>query len=170
MARDTISDNWEQPLDSLAGYGQLSGVDLGEDDPGFFLETDIDDDNLAFVLGYTEYLEFARDNGLIPSALLQDGGEGWLTNEGESKVAGYLRRLLAESRYGLPDEIIDTLEVSGSQGGDDPNFTVTIAVPSGTGLTVGQFIDTIEAPFAGALINVTDPGTFNHPYLFSELG
>jgi hypothetical protein len=169
MAGNIVSDNWERPLDSLAGNGRLEGAQLGEYESAFFLETDVDDDT-PFVLGYTEYLEFARGNGHIPPSLLRPDGEGWLTDEGESRVAEYLRSLLAEPRYAVPGEVIETLAVDGEQGGDDPNFTVTIAVLPGTDMTVGQFFETIEAPFAAALINVSDPGTFNHPYLYSQLG
>lgn len=45
----------------------------------------------------------------------------------------------------------------------------TMNVPNTGPLTVKEMFENIADPFWGALTNVTDPGTFNCPYLWDSL-
>lgn len=157
----------DKPISALNGYDRLEGIDFGGDEP-MWMETD--DGRGYHVIGYTEYLRFHLDCGNIAEHLLAgEDSDRWLTSQGLAQVGEYLKQLLARPRYGLEQALIDSVEVSDQLGGDEPNFSISFAVDSAADMTVGQFIDKVWSAFAATMTNVTDPGTFNHPYLFSEV-
>ena len=164
-----VDQCWEEKIDSLNDAGRLDGEQIGEDFYHPFIETD--DGRGYHEVGYTEYLDFHNGNHFIDPEFLESGddpdADGWLNGSGEAAVETRIEDLLTQS--GVDKDIVDSLEISQEMGGDEPNFTMTLAVPSDADMTVHQMFDRIVSPFFGAMKNGTDPGTFGHTYLFSDL-
>lgn len=84
----------------------------------------------------------------------------WLTEDNEKKLVDELRRLT-----GLDD--IETIEDGDAD--EDGYVAFTIGTTYSPEETVSAWIDRIGWPVVAELTNCTDPGTFNHPYLFSAM-
>lgn len=143
--------------------------DLGEVElPYAFVELGEKGNHSGVEVGSTEYLNFALEQDDIPQEYKE--GEGWLTPEGEAHVLKFFKELLAENRYwGAGSPFLETLDISNAMGGDDPNYTLSFIIPFDQEGTVGDVFEKIIDPFFAAVQNATDPGTFNHPYVFSHL-
>ncbi|KMV19646.1 hypothetical protein ACT17_06300 [Mycolicibacterium conceptionense] len=153
-----INSNWNDSIDSIRNTSRYSAAEIGEDQlPGAYLETDGDD----LVVGAVEYLHFANERGDLEG--LTD--DGWLTDSGLRKAEETMKKLLKDA--GVPGA--DTLSVSDQTGGDDPHVDFSIAIPADSNASVGQVVDQVVHPFCAVVQNVTDPGTFGSPYLWSEV-
>lgn len=159
---NAVDKIWRSPITALTGMGYLAGQEVGEDLPGAFLEADTGDGH--HVIGYIEYLHFAVEHNDIPRSWLD---EGWLAREGAAKVQEWLMDYLC-GQTRLPEAICRTVEVE-DQGGDEPNISVTIKVDNTAAMTVEEMFTSIAQPFWASLANVTDPGTFNRPYLWAAI-
>lgn len=154
-----IETHWNDPVRVLRNTSRYSAAEIGEDQlPGAYLETDGDE----FVVGVVEYLHFANERGDL-EGLTDD--EGWLTPEGARKATEVLRTLLKKA--GVPGA--DTLDSTDQTGGDDPHIDFSITIPTVGDATVGAVVDQVVHPFCAVIQNVTDPGTFGSPYLWSEV-
>lgn len=172
-----IDDFWNDlASEAFSGENMWDRVDLGSDSPDLYLE---EDDGRGYVeIGYTEYLHFHLEYGLIPDSLLteptdeDDPLSRWLNQDGLEYVRRQIAMLLSgdipRHNYGLISHVVDSLEVNDQRGGDDPHFTVSIAVTPESGWLVKDFDEKYIWPFDAAMINMTDPGTFDHPYLFRD--
>ena len=146
-ARDIIEDELPYSFVELGEKGNHSGVEVGN----------------------TEYLNFALEQDDIPHEY-RDDDEGWLTSEGEARVLKFFQDLLAGNRYwGAGSPFLETLDISSQMGGDDPNYTLSFIIQFDQEGTVGDVFENIIDPFFAAIRNATDPGTFNHPYVFSHM-
>lgn len=92
-----------------------------------------------------------------------DAGGVFLTAENEALLVDELKRLTKVND-------IETME----DGDPDPEsgdgyIAFSISVPYQAGETVVQWVDRIGWRVIATLINATDPGTFNYPYLFSAM-
>ena len=167
--RSLVDQHWDDRIDSLNDAGRLDGEQIGEDSYGPYIEAD--DGRGHHEVGYTEYLDWHAEHKGIDAEFLESGddpdAEDWLNDRGEAAVKARIAELLAKN--GMDKDIADSLDISQEMGGDDPNFTMTLAVPSDADMTVRQMFDRIANPFFGTMQNGTDPGTFGHPYLFSDL-
>lgn len=153
-----IDDYWTRPTSALVGHDRFSAPELGEDDlPGAYLETDG-----QLVLGAVEYLGFATDRGDLDGHV---DGDGWLTPAARDKARDLMRRYLAEAR--VPGA--ENLQADDCTGGDDPHIDFSLVVPASGSQTVEQLHAAVIAPFFATVQNVTDPGTFNRPYIWADL-
>lgn len=82
-------------------------------------------------------------------------------------MCDYLRGLLSQDRYQIPQELIDGLYVEHIVP-DASRIDISIGIPSDHPGTVGEVFESIAWPFYGGIANGTDPGTFNHSYWASE--
>lgn len=151
---------WNEPLARYAGNA-IHGLDLS-DDPRYRVEVH-DEDRYTDIV-WTEYLAFHRELADRDHARWPDMPswstftvDGWLTAENERVLCDELSRLT-----GIAD--IGTEECD-----DEPNITFSIRTEYLEGETVTQWFDRIGWPVVAELTNCTDPGTFNHPYLFSAM-
>lgn len=95
----------------------------------------------------------------------ENGGSRWLTTENAEKLVAELRRLTKV-------DDIDTTEDGDADNWDDANdgyVAFSIRTDYREGETVSEWFDRIGWPVIAELVNCTDPGTFNHPYLFSAM-
>ncbi|MCK0441183.1 hypothetical protein MUG78_17430 [Gordonia alkaliphila] len=159
----TIDLHWKGRLREIANTGQHTGAEIGEDDPGNYLETDSADEGYL-VVGFTEYLNFPIDNGDLPSAMVE---EGWLTDTALTLARDAISEILTE-RSGLPADVIETLSVDHLTG-DYPGIAVEVTTPIDDPRTVEEVFGAVMNRFWAALTNMTDPGTFNYPYLWSRV-
>lgn len=154
-------DLLNQPVSALSDCSRIDGRELGVDKyVDCFIECD--DGRGYHEIGYTDYLRFATERGDLDGEI---NANGWLTSSALLKYEARARDYLKDA--GLPTAPLNTLSAGDQAGGDDPNVTFTITVPSNVDMTVGQMWDQIGWPFIATLINVTDPGTFNSPYLWA---
>lgn len=86
-------------------------------------------------------------------------GDGWLTPGAEDALKIRLAEMLPKSEIG---DTVDTIDY----GGDEPTITFEIVTSYEDGETFSHWYDRIGWPIVATLISVTDPGTFNSPYLF----
>lgn len=164
--RTVINDNWDKPATELIGYDRLDNIDIGEDISGFYMETPESggpDNNMVILAD--EYLHFATGNGDLDGLIDEDG---WLTREAIDVTTEVLREMFADDQYNLPADIIDTLYADDGLGGDEPVITFSVARDVTT-CTVKELFEETAEPFYAGITNVTDPGTFNHMYLWDEV-
>lgn len=136
----------------------LSHLDIGEDDPRVSMEIETGG---TVTVQFAEHLRFHRERGL-PAGIVDNKGD--LTEPGRKRIEEHVRGLLfKESR--IDPSAIDV----DSYFGDEQGFNVTMRVTVPDSTTVLEFYRDNAWPFIATLINVTDPGTFNKPYLFTDI-
>lgn len=151
-----------QPLATLTGT-HLSHIELGLDDPRFtVVVADRGDDTV-----YIEFVEptaFHRDREpALWSTLVDRDGE--LTAPSESRLVEHLGNLV-RTRISDPNFSVDS---EPSLGGDEQEVLgVSYSAAYTAGETFDQWWERIGWPIIAETINVTDPGTFNAPYLLTD--
>nr|WP_296774800.1 hypothetical protein [Rhodococcus sp. (in: high G+C Gram-positive bacteria)] len=151
-----------QPLATLTG-SHLSHIELGLDDPRFtVVVADRGDDTV-----YIEFVEptaFHRDREpALWSTLVDHDGE--LTAPSESRLVEHLGNLV-RTRISDPNFSVDS---EPSLGGDEQEVLgVSYSAAYTAGETFDQWWERIGWPIIAETINVTDPGTFNAPYLLTD--
>lgn len=145
----------------------LDKVDLGEE-INAYIEVG-DETHEAIEVGVTEYLDFHLDFDNIDKDLLDE--DNYLTSDGFDRVKAFFAQQLKDAYWDAETVALlgDSLEVDDSIGGDDPHFTVRFFIPRDYQGTVQEVLDEAIFPFFACVTNVTDPGTFNSPYLFSNV-
>lgn len=115
-------------------------------------------------LCFTEYLAWHVETFPEDMAPLLTP-EGWLTAEALAGVEEVIRAEFVRRNPAYADR---PLCIEDGFGGDDPNFTILmdLAVPLG-GSEDAAWED--AWPLMATCINITDPGTFNFPYLFTQV-
>lgn len=158
----TIADT-----DLMSDYsaGRIEGIDLGVDVPGFAVEVHGEQDHVdcAASVVFVDYSLAFHAERLGDEAPRWFKPDGWPSDEGDTKLQQRLREILAK-RAGVDSPTV--WEYNG--GGDDPYWGVSIHADYREGETVRAWFDRIGWPIMAALINCTDPGTFNYPYLYSD--
>lgn len=154
----------------MADRGEL--IETGDvHDTRFMLEVDTDERRATIV--FTEVLAFhAEYNG--PQTFQTPGfptvttegkwtplvdEDGFLTHDAETALAGRLSAMMPSAADGSAVFIADSND-------DEPNVVIEITTDYTDGETYESWLDRIGWPIVATLINVTDPGTFNSPYLF----
>ena len=166
-------DTETQVLAPYAGDA-ISGADLSSDNPGARAEVAEDCSHvtiiwiepLHFHLGhYPEDLE----NLLAPKTIADDEDEAvYFTDEARQEFATYMSEFLAGPKWNV--ENTDILPDSGEEWDDESCVAISYRfdTPNGPNTTMEEFADK-SWPFIAAMTNVTDPGTFNNPYVMCEL-
>ena len=163
-------DNWNTPWKTLDFQDDhLSSVELAEDTLlDAYAEIGNRNDHTGVEFGCTDYIDnFHKEYDYINHILLDENG--YLTREALDKIQQFYQEHLESSRYyGFSDAISQSLSVDDYMG-DEPHFVVTLTIPYNTEGTVEEIFDTYVNPFFACIQNTTDPGTFNSPYVFSEV-
>lgn len=162
-------DNWDKPWKDLPFQGQhLDAPDLAEDTLHMaFAEIGYPEENSGVEFGVVDYLDyFHKAHNYIDPHLLD--GE-WLTKDALNKIQKFYQEQLQSQRYcDTQNDITESVEVDDYMG-DDPHYVVTISVPYNTEGTVQEVIEKYANNFFACVQNTTDPGSFNEPYIFSEI-
>lgn len=145
----------------------LDKVDLDEE-INAYIEVG-DETHEAIEVGVTEYLDFHLDHDNIDKDLLDE--DNYLTHDAFDRITTFFSQQLENTYWDAETVSLlgDSLDVDDSVGGDDPHFTVRFYIPRDYRGTVQEVLDEAIFPFFACVTNVTDPGTFNSPYLFSNV-
>lgn len=145
----------------------LDKVDLGEE-INAYIEVG-DETHEAIEVGVTEYLDFHLDYDNIDKDLLDE--DNYLTRDAFNRIETFFVQHLKDAYWDAETVALlgDSIDVDDCVGGDDPNFTVRFYIPRDYRGTVQDVFDEAIFPFFACVTNVTDPGTFNSPYLFSNV-
>lgn len=133
------------------------GVNPAEAPYNCWIEVDTESRRATIV--WVEDLRFHADNRRLPLA-----DDGWLKPEAYDELSAELESILQRHvgygthAYASPDF-----------GGDEPHVAFEVDTDYAEGETYGGWLERIGWPIVAALINSTDPGTFNYPYLFSAI-
>lgn len=140
----------------------ITHIDLGEDDPRVSIEVS---DNTAYVY-FAEHLQFHQERGL-PAGIVDADGD--LTDAGRARIQARIRALLTDkTRLDASLVSVDESEEQ-SKFGDETGFVAVLAMKVSPTTAVRDFYFDTAWPFVATMINVTDPGTFNSPYLFTDI-
>jgi hypothetical protein len=140
----------------------LTHLDLGEDDPRVSIEVG---DDTVYVY-FAEHLQFHQSRGL-PNGIVDTDGD--LTDAGRARIQTRIRALLADRTTLDPSLVsVDEGEES-SKFGDEQGFVAVLAMKVSPRTAVRDFYVDTAWPFVATMVNVTDPGTFNCPYLFTDI-
>lgn len=145
----------------------LDKVDLDEE-INAYIEVG-DETHEAIEVGVTEYLDFHLDYDNIDKDLLDE--DNYLTRDAFNRIETFFTQHLKDAYWDAETFALlgDSLDVDDCVGGDDPHFTVRFYIPRDYRGTVQDVFDEAIFPFFACVTNVTDPGTFNSPYLFSNV-
>lgn len=167
---------------ALNGLGYMSHIDLGEDDARLTAEFGDDPDEIGYYLdfAFTESFDFAREHEHFP--LRFTGADGEVDYQLLAPAVATVLNDLYRSRYVVDptvtvgpefedgDDEQQTIAIDVEPGyGDDDGMVVTLLIPVRAAITVAEMFERFVHPFTALMINVCDPGTFNHPYLWSML-
>lgn len=149
------------------------GINPAESPYDCLLEVDVEEHHAVIV--WTETLGFhAEYNGRreypaahgYPAWSTEDSWSplvdehGWLTPDAETALQIRLAELMPTEAHGATVFIADPRD-------DHPNIVFEVVTDyAAEGETYEAWLDRIGWPVIATLINVTDPGTFNSPYLF----
>lgn len=162
-------DNWNKPWKELDFQDErLDASELAEDTLRFaYAEIGNRDEHSGVEFGYTDYIDdFHKAHDYINLDLLDDG---WLTPDALKKIQKFYQEQLESPRYcGFSDYVTQDIEVDDYMG-DDPHYIITISIPYDTEGTVEEVFDKYVNNFFACIQNVTDPGTWNEPYIFTEV-
>ena len=156
----------ETPMAALADRGEPL---TQPNEPYMYLE--INRDEREAVICFTEPLAFHAElaqreessiRGQRPWADLTDE-HGYLTPEQQGKIGTELAKLI-KGQTG-----VDATVYSESGWDDEPSIGFEIVTTYQDGETFNSWFDRAGWPIVATIINVTDPGTFNCPYLFSAI-
>lgn len=157
---------------------ELADHGVNPAEPPYDCLLEVDTDERQAVIAWTEHLQFhAEYNG--PRELSSPGygsvvtdddwsplvyEDGWLTPDAKRHFADKLAVIIREQTG--HDLTVDTVDT----GYDEPSITFEVVTDYRDGESYDAWLDRIGWPVVATLINATDPGTFNHPYLFSVKG
>lgn len=168
---NTLMENWEKPWKEINFQDEtLDSTDLEEENLyTAFAELGNKNEYGGVEFGYTDYLDnFYKKHNHINENLLDE--DGWLTIEALTKLENfYIEQLTSQKYWGRNDEVAKSIWIDENQFGDDPHYTIRITVPYDEEGTVEEVFRKYVTPFYNCIQNVTDPGTFNSPYIFSEI-
>ncbi|MEB3023352.1 MULTISPECIES: hypothetical protein [Mycolicibacter] len=85
---------------------------------------------------------------------------GYLTDANSEKLVAELRKMTGVS---------DIEHEPSAEFEDEPSWAVSIRTDYRQGETIASWHSRIGWPVVAAIVNTTDPGTFNCPYLFSAI-
>lgn len=160
--------------DSLTPMAELAdlGESLTDDDPRFLLEINTDSEEAVIV--FTDYLNFhaelARDDenkGYHHDHRWADltDSAGYFTPGAAEKLAqAYSQLLVSRGVNG-----VSVYYASGQESDEEPSMVLEFVSRYTTGETYGSWFDRIGWPIVAEVINCTDPGTFNCPYVMTRL-
>lgn len=151
-------------VDDLFGAGVFSGHEVGEEHSGarVLCAEDPGDDHL---IEYVDYLDIARRRGDLVGLTDEDG---WLRCEVHDAVRRIVTETLVE-RWGMDRmTVAEHLTADDLVAGEEPHLIVALTYLTGSG-TVAEMMKGYAAPLFGAMSRLTDPDTFNHPYLWDEV-
>lgn len=151
-----------QPLASLSG-SHLSSIELAIDDPRFTVVI-ADNGESTVYIEFVEPLAFHKEREpKLWSALVDSGGS--LTAAADARLVEYLGNLV---RQRVSDQNF-SVDSEPSLGGDEEEVLgVSYSAAYTAGETFDQWWERIGWPIIAETINVTDPGTFNAPYLLTD--
>lgn len=161
---------WDKPWTEFTASreGRLDNIDLGEDDPGFYMELP-EDDGQDVEIGATIYLDTYKGWDHIEDEYLTEPGEdGWLTDEAGKKVLAFYRDILARPGYDILDDP-NNLWYSEDIGGSDPHFTIQYVIPANLSGTTGEVFEKYVNEFFRAIFNSYQAVSMSTPYLFASL-
>lgn len=150
------------PMHALANSAEF----LGDEDHRFTLEVAEPGETWRTVISFREPLDFhaQRHGPAVWGAWTEP--DGYLQREHEATV---VRRLAEHLAAVVGPEIAETLEITAADDdSDEPSMTIEIQADYRDGETFGAWLDRIGWPIVATLTNVSDPGTFNSPYLFTS--
>lgn len=150
-------------LVSLSG-SQLSWTEIGLDDSRFTVNI-AESGDATIEIGFLEPLHFHKDREPDLWATLVDS-DGTLTHDAEERIVAHLGDLV---RQRISNSSFTIENLSGSTGDDEDVLGVSFYTEYTPGETFGQWWDRIGWPIIAQTINVTDPGTFDAPYLLTDL-
>lgn len=163
-------DNWEKPWNSLDFDGEeFDARDLAEDAlPHAYADSGLPNEGLGVEFGVTDYInDFHTAHDYVESGLLNE--DGFLTTAALGKIQEFYTQQLQSDRYcGVQDAVTESVEVDDFRG-DEPHYCVSLIVPYDTEGTVEEVFDKYVSTFFACVQNVTDPGTFNEPYIFAHV-
>ncbi|WPH57860.1 hypothetical protein [Mycobacterium phage WXIN] len=143
------------------------GEPLAESSQAYSCYLEVDRDERHAVIVWVEPLRFHAEYNGPRKGCYKSGDDDWSPHVDND---GYLNR---DARTALGNRLQDYLGARGHvvepdayDGSDEPNITFEIVTSYEDGETFSHWHDRIGWPVVGTLINVTDPGTFNSPYLF----
>lgn len=126
---------------------------------------EIAEDGMTATLEWVEDLRFHEEAlGSRFVQLLHEPG-GFLSDSGEEAVQEAARTCFIQQASHLSEDLIVDLGAAW----DDPSiaFSVQVDLPDGPATTYG-ILGELAWPFIATMTNITDPGTFNCPYLMAE--
>lgn len=155
-AEDFADDGSGPTLADMEGesfYGYELGMDSGPD-----LSVDVSDGHIHTEM--TDSLDFHVERGsLCPEALDEDGH---LTDDAVRVIETRFREALTEAGHPSPESV-------GVEAGswDDPSVSFYDSSAYAENDTLDAYVNGDRfGSFTATVINTTDPGTFNSPYLF----
>lgn len=128
---------------------------FGEITPGVRVEIDEKFGHVDLI--WVESLAFHLETRPEEMARLTNA-DGFLTHDGVQILLATLRALLPRA---------EIFHEPGEEG-DEPSLGITVRIPTpkGESTTINELNDLVW-PFYATLHNITDPGTFNSPYLIT---
>lgn len=152
----------------------IEGEDLASENPGARAEVDEDCSHVTVIWieplrfhleHFPEYLE----NLLAPKTDPDDEDEAvYFTDEARQEFADFMVEHLASEKWTV--EGADILPDDGEEWDDESCVAISyrFETSSGPETSMEEFSDK-SWPFIAAMTNVTDPGTFNNPYVMRVL-
>lgn len=168
LSSNIFFDNWDKPWNSLDFDGEeLDARDLAEDElPSAYAYVGYPGENQGVEFEVADYIrDFHTDPDRLSPTLLDS--RGYLTKDAMMKIQKFFTEQLQSERYcGVDDVVTQSVGVDDSRG-DEPHYNVSLVVPYDIEGTVEEVHDRYVTPFFACFQNITDPGTFNEPYLFA---
>lgn len=130
------------------------------DDSRFLLE--VDNEGHADIV-FVDTLAFHAERLGEDWAVVSDKN-GYLTSKAGEWIASALAAMLRE-RAGI--ESPDVAYAEGLEYDDEPSYALSIRTRYSDGETFESWLDRVGWPVIATVTNASDPGTFNHPYLFT---
>lgn len=149
------------------------GENPADNDPRFLLEINRDSNQavLCFVEPLAFHAELARADEAKGYPAVHRWADlvdstGYLTDAAAEVLRGEISRLFV-SKGGISTAQVDLAEHL--QHDDESSVGVEVTTTYQVNETYNSWVDRIGWPIVATLIDITDPGTFNCPYLFSAL-
>lgn len=155
----------------------LSAQDIGSDQNPY-ARAEVAEDCSTITVIWIEPLHFHletfpehMENLLAPKNNPDDEDEPvCFTDEARQEFATYMSEFLASEKWNVAGADILPDEGEEIGAGDEPCVAISYCfdAPNGPNTTIDEAGEIIW-PFIAAMTNVTDPGTFNNPYVMREL-
>lgn len=152
----------------------ITGDDLASENPGARAEVAEDCSHVTVI--WIEPLRFHLEHApehmehlLSPKSDPDDEDEAvYFTDEARQEFATYMREFLASEKWNV--ENADILPDDGEEWDDESCVAISYRfdTPNGPNTSMEEFSEK-SWPFIAAMTNVTDPGTFDNPYVMRVL-